>query len=301
MKTRVIQVLVAAVLMHFCLNASAFTLRVKSSGDCPVWGLLIDGDISAGAASTLAKGFVEAERRNSAVTACRLKQIDINSKGGDVEEALAMGRMIRAKELDTRVEPTGRCLSSCVLILGAGVWRMGGLNVGIHRPYFTALDPSLSVSEIRRMREQTIAQMKAYATEMDFSVALIDDMIAIPPEQIKMLNQDEQTKYRLNQQDANYAEKKIAEIAQNFGLTSSEYRRRDATATRQCGNAHAFGIDDATRLKRNRCTGQIMWNLSEADYIARTDQTKNKCMAFRDAEDKVAFRTCHIKVMTGGN
>jgi hypothetical protein len=298
MKTRTIQLLLTVVLLHFCLNAFAYTLRVKSSGDCPVWGLLIDGDILAGSASTLAKGFVEAERRNSAVAGCRLKHIDINSKGGDVEEALAMGRMIRAKELDTRVEPTGRCLSSCVLILGAGVWRMGGLNVGIHRPYFTALDPSLSVSEIRRMREQTIAQMKAYAAEMDFSVALIDDMIAIPPEQIKMLTQDDQAKYRLNQQDANYDERQIARAAQDYGLTSSEYRRRDATATRQCGNVHAFGIDEATRLKRSRCTGGIMWNLSESDYTARVNQVKNKC-DFSDARDQAVFRACLKKVMTG--
>ena len=42
--------------MDFCLNASAFTLRVKSSGDCSVLGLLIDGDISADSSINSAKG-----------------------------------------------------------------------------------------------------------------------------------------------------------------------------------------------------------------------------------------------------
>ena len=104
MKTRAIQFLFAAVLAHFCLNASAFTLWFEASGDCPVSSLIIDGDISAGSSALLAKAFIEADKKNSPIKDCHLKQIYLDSKCVDVEEAMAMGRMIRAKELDTSGE-----------------------------------------------------------------------------------------------------------------------------------------------------------------------------------------------------
>ena len=67
----------------------------------------------------------------------------IDSPGGSIEPALAIGRLIRARALDVavgRVEADRRtddaqCASACVLVLAAGVGRSVGPDaaVGIHR------------------------------------------------------------------------------------------------------------------------------------------------------------------------
>ena len=49
----------------------------------------------------------------------------LNSLGGDVVEAMKIGRAIRKANLQTDVTSTQECSSSCVLILAAGVERSG--------------------------------------------------------------------------------------------------------------------------------------------------------------------------------
>ena len=69
-----------------------------------------------------------------------------------------------------------------------------------------------------------------YLSEMDVATSLVDEMISIPPESIKILSYDEMVRYRLFGYDANYEEKQTAEAAAVFGISSSEKRRRDLVA-----------------------------------------------------------------------
>ena len=67
--------------------------------------------------------------------------VTLNSPGGDVIEALRIGRLIRQKFMYTRVTSEAECASACVFVLQAGVLRVAavGASVGVHRPKFDAM------------------------------------------------------------------------------------------------------------------------------------------------------------------
>jgi hypothetical protein len=74
--------------------------------------------------------------------------VKLNSPGGDVVEAMRIGRLIRERFMFTGIMPERECASACVFILMAGVFRLAGptAHVGIHRPkfdpvYFAGLTP----------------------------------------------------------------------------------------------------------------------------------------------------------------
>ena len=117
--------------------------------DCPEW-LSVEGRIESGAATDFAEAL---ERLNG-----RRLPILIHSPGGSVPDAMAMGKLIRAKGLAVAVArtlikncperaprcPSGpgaaitggaMCASACVLVLAGGVERLVGPapRVGVHQ------------------------------------------------------------------------------------------------------------------------------------------------------------------------
>ncbi|RLP74653.1 hypothetical protein D9R14_18435 [Xanthobacter tagetidis] len=66
-----------------------------------------------------------------------VKTVVLNSPGGSVSDALAMGRLIRERRLDTKVEASGLCVSSCPLVFVGGVNRIaeGGSAIGVHQVF----------------------------------------------------------------------------------------------------------------------------------------------------------------------
>jgi ATP-dependent protease ClpP protease subunit len=75
-----------------------------------------------------------------------LIQVRLDSPGGDVMEAIRIGRLIHERFMHTVVMPERECASACVFILAAGVLRIPTqkAHVAVHRPrfdptYFAAL------------------------------------------------------------------------------------------------------------------------------------------------------------------
>src|SRR5207253_464065 len=62
-------------------------------------------------------------------------EVTLSSKGGDVDGALAAGRLLRKERVTISVPNDDECLSACVFLLMAGVQRMVTGKVAIHRPY----------------------------------------------------------------------------------------------------------------------------------------------------------------------
>jgi hypothetical protein len=64
-----------------------------------------------------------------------IKTVVLQSPGGSVSDALAMGRLIREKQFATEVEAERYCASSCPLVLAKGVeWRAGfNAAIGVHQ------------------------------------------------------------------------------------------------------------------------------------------------------------------------
>jgi hypothetical protein len=78
-----------------------------------------------------AKAFAdEVEKRGSYI-----KTVVLQSPGGSVRDALAMGRLIRKSKFATEVEAGRYCASSCPLVFAGGVERRAGdkAAIGVHQ------------------------------------------------------------------------------------------------------------------------------------------------------------------------
>ena len=64
-----------------------------------------------------------------------IKTVVLNSPGGSVTDALAMGRLIREKKFATEVEAGKYCASSCPLVFAGGIERRAGdkAAIGVHQ------------------------------------------------------------------------------------------------------------------------------------------------------------------------
>ena len=120
------------------------------------------------------------------------------SRGGDVEEAMLVGRLIRRLRLDTIAPSRGKfdvltlfgahatpankennvCASVCVLIYAGGANRTGDLLI-LHRPYPTPETASkLSDVEFELEEKKAIAKVRDYLQEMEFPQYYIDKLVA---------------------------------------------------------------------------------------------------------------------------
>jgi hypothetical protein len=89
--------------------------------------LMATGTITPG----ISQGFAaETERHGEYI-----KTVVLNSPGGSVTDALAMGRLIREKRFATEVEAGKYCVSSCPLVFAGGIDRRAGdkAMIGVHQ------------------------------------------------------------------------------------------------------------------------------------------------------------------------
>ena len=122
----------------------------------------------------------------------------LNSPGGSVGDALAIGRQLRGLEVETRMFGTDICLSACPYILAAGVVRSveEGAMVGVHQHFFgenRALPAFLAVEDIQRGQ----GEVMGYLDEMDVDTRIMRPALLTPPDEIYLLTAGELAEYRL--------------------------------------------------------------------------------------------------------
>ena len=116
--------------------------------------------------------------------------VSVKSPGGDVKEAMAVGRLVRKALLV--VSPHEPCNSACALIVFASMVNMDledDTVVGIHRPIY---DPSyfagLSFSEAHEKTRQLDREVRDYLKEMDVPTDIADRMMAVPSNEVFYLS-----------------------------------------------------------------------------------------------------------------
>ncbi len=175
----------------------------------------------------------------------------VDSGGGEIGAAIAIGRLLRARDAKVSVgSPPSKCLSSCVLIYAAGVERVNfaqgleqggirtttGTGIGIHRFYFSRVSATATTSEIQAARNKQKEYVRSYLSDMNVLTQLLDAMEATPPEMMKMLTVKQLHSFGLLDRDPVYDEKDVASKAAYFGLTSAEFRKRSVEAAAYCRN-----------------------------------------------------------------
>lgn len=127
-----------------------------------------------------------------------LTHVRLNSPGGSVLDALAIGRSIRKAELETVLGASDICLSACPYILASGTKRLvhGDAQVGVHQHYFganSALPAFLAVEHIQNGQ----ADVMMYLSDMGIDPLIMQHALSTPSDEIYVLLSEQLETYKL--------------------------------------------------------------------------------------------------------
>lgn len=148
------------------------------------------GDIDAGAALRL-RAALDAH-------GTRLRRVSLDSRGGALDEAIAMGRLLRERRLDAVVEDGALCASSCPLVLAGGVTRRVGPGavIGLHQ-FSPAGKSEAEPDRVMADTQLTTARIARHLERMGVDPALWLHALDTPPYALYRLSREELAFYRL--------------------------------------------------------------------------------------------------------
>lgn len=156
----------------------------------------VDGEAALGLTGQIAPG--DAERLADYLDGLLTPPVTVwlNSPGGSVTDALAIGRLIRAEGMATALGRGDLCLSACPYVLVGGTSRRvaEGALVGVHQHYFgenAALPAFLAVEDIQRGQ----GEVMVYLDEMGIDPLIMRHALVTPPDEIYILVPDELRRY----------------------------------------------------------------------------------------------------------
>ncbi len=145
------------------------------------------------ATGTITPGISEAFTAEIAKRADYIKTVVLNSPGGSVSDALAMGRLIRERKFATEVEANKYCASSCPLMFMGGVERRVGdkAAIGVHQVFaMTSADnaaPRDDMSEAQRIS----AKCQRYLGDMGINLQVWVHAMETPKDRLFIFRPDE--------------------------------------------------------------------------------------------------------------
>jgi hypothetical protein len=249
----------------FCTSASADVRRLNESTlDEFVWRVAITGRITQQDVAFFSAHSKEFELKGLWVY--------LNSPGGDVDAAMKIGRIIRSVWGETYTTYPAHCYSSCALIFIAGVKRHNYGELGLHRPYFASAP--LSIQQIEKQLPVMRSAVKDYVEEMGITASFFERMFNTDPSEIDILRGDDSEKI-VPETDPTYDEIQTSLQARHFGITTSEYRKRESL-TKSC-----YTYDSSGAMKANLaayvCAQATRWGLSVTAYQSRSAKAEASC------------------------
>ena len=155
--------------------------------------LIASGTITPGSADAFAK---EVERRGEYI-----KTVVLNSPGGSVGDALAMGKLIRERKFATEVDAGKYCASSCPLVFFGGATRRAGdkAAIDVHQvfaaPSADASNPPLrdGMSDAQRIS----ARCQRYLRDMGIDLDVWIHAMETPKDRLFVFKADELKRYNI--------------------------------------------------------------------------------------------------------
>jgi ATP-dependent protease ClpP protease subunit len=196
--------------------------------------------------------------------------VGLNSPGGSVTAAMAIGRILRKERIPVVVPINGECYSACVLVFAGAVKRTNAGKLGIHRPYYEVSRQEVSAANVRESYQRMLQEIRSYFREMNVSEQLADAMLRIEPANVRLLDGDELVRYGLTEIDPIEQETRDLEEAQSWGLSRQEYIRRKSIAGQMCPSKYDFGDGDPDSqcYQTTMKTGQAPPNSVPQDELA---------------------------------
>ena len=155
--------------------------KIRPHGD----DLSFSGEIEIGDAATLKKYI----RRGGTIR--------FDSGGGDIHEAMKLGRLLRENLMTTSVLHGVKCYSACILAFAGGVVRQPEGALGIHSFYSENFIGGGNFTDADEHYNAVSSDIKTYLEEMRIDLDLLDHMKRVSHEDIKILNRHELREYFL--------------------------------------------------------------------------------------------------------
>jgi len=150
------------------------------------------------ATGTIAPGISEAFATEIGKRGDYIKTVVLNSPGGSVTDALAMGRLIREKKFATEVEAGKYCASSCPLVFAGGVERRAGdkATIGVHQVAAIRSATGGPPGDEMSVAQNISARCQRYLGDMGISLQAWlhametphDKLFVFKPDELKALN-----------------------------------------------------------------------------------------------------------------
>lgn len=158
--------------------------------------LRLTGSIDLGSATRFA---AEIEARGEYV-----QTVVLDSPGGSVVDALAIGSLIHEKGLATKVAAGSLCASSCPIIFASGAERIASPDaaIGVHQIYAAAMsgDPQNALrmaGTAMSDAQSTTAEIITHLTDAGVDPALWLHALETPPDRLYYFNPEEMTRFKL--------------------------------------------------------------------------------------------------------
>ena len=169
--------------------------------------------------------------------------LDLDSAGGQVEDAIRAGDAIGASGWTIWVREGSICHSACVFVLGAGDNRMISGKVGVHR-IIRMSSTATTRSELNEELRGVYDRVKDYLSRNGVAVAVADLMMTVPNRRLRLLDKDELQEYGLDGTNAAQDDLDRLQLMRRCG--EDFVLRRDAfmrSFDSQCKTAGA-GLDE---------------------------------------------------------
>lgn len=204
-----------ASLALFC--AAAFAARIelldaknmfcdKLAEDSSCLALRLTGELKQGDSDRLVEFIERLERTSDQKSYSRVGTIFLNSPGGEMQEALKIGRTLRSRKMVTVVALPNRCASACVIVLAGGVMRFPVGTVEVHSFYSPDLLGTREYAKAEEKYKLMVQQVSEYLREMRIPAALLDEMMRIPHNDSRVLGVSELERLSLMGIDPVYAQ-----------------------------------------------------------------------------------------------
>jgi hypothetical protein len=148
------------------------------------------GDGKLVATGMIAPGTADVFKAEIGKRGSYIKTVVMNSNGGSVSDAIAMGRLIREKKFSTAVENGNLCASSCPLMFAGGVERRAGdkANIGVHQVFSPTDNPAANNMD---QAQRISADCQKYLVEMGVDPRLWIHAMETPKAELYRLKPDE--------------------------------------------------------------------------------------------------------------